>query len=186
MDKWILFTILFLLNNTVQYASCDMFNIIPTLDSPCPGEFTGEPCFTLEQYIANPLVSLAIVSNITFELHPGNHHMGSQLSVSTINSFTMRATTTATVLCSQDAYFRFTQLQHFNISGITFVDCGMNLNSIANATFVKNSFVNKTRCCFRLIDIAHSSVLIERCIICLLYTSPSPRDATLSRMPSSA
>ena len=26
----------------------------------------------------------------------------------------------------------------------------------------------------------------ERCASCLLYTSPSPRDATLSRMPSSA
>ena len=25
-----------------------------------------------------------------------------------------------------------------------------------------------------------------RCVACLLYTSPSPRDATLSRMPSSA
>ena len=27
---------------------------------------------------------------------------------------------------------------------------------------------------------------ISKCNICLLYTSPSPRDATLSRMPSSA
>ena len=27
---------------------------------------------------------------------------------------------------------------------------------------------------------------VEECQICLLYTSPSPRDATLSRMPSSA
>ena len=27
---------------------------------------------------------------------------------------------------------------------------------------------------------------VERNYICLLYTSPSPRDATLSRMPSSA
>ena len=26
----------------------------------------------------------------------------------------------------------------------------------------------------------------EDCKLCLLYTSPSPRDATLSRMPSSA
>ena len=26
----------------------------------------------------------------------------------------------------------------------------------------------------------------EACYLCLLYTSPSPRDATLSRMPSSA
>ena len=28
--------------------------------------------------------------------------------------------------------------------------------------------------------------LLTRCEDCLLYTSPSPRDATLSRMPSSA
>ena len=27
---------------------------------------------------------------------------------------------------------------------------------------------------------------VERRLACLLYTSPSPRDATLSRMPSSA
>ena len=27
---------------------------------------------------------------------------------------------------------------------------------------------------------------LKRCTSCLLYTSPSPRDATLSRMPSSA
>ena len=30
------------------------------------------------------------------------------------------------------------------------------------------------------------SVIVEVHTICLLYTSPSPRDATLSRMPSSA
>ena len=28
--------------------------------------------------------------------------------------------------------------------------------------------------------------MVERILTCLLYTSPSPRDATLSRMPSSA
>ena len=34
---------------------------------------------------------------------------------------------------------------------------------------------------------ARSGVLVEvNCETCLLYTSPSPRDATLSRMPSSA
>ena len=27
---------------------------------------------------------------------------------------------------------------------------------------------------------------LEQAVTCLLYTSPSPRDATLSRMPSSA
>ena len=33
---------------------------------------------------------------------------------------------------------------------------------------------------------APSQVLAESVLTCLLYTSPSPRDATLSRMPSSA
>ena len=32
----------------------------------------------------------------------------------------------------------------------------------------------------------HARVIFIRNIVCLLYTSPSPRDATLSRMPSSA
>ena len=31
-----------------------------------------------------------------------------------------------------------------------------------------------------------SMVNFARCIVCLLYTSPSPRDRTRSRMPSSA
>ena len=39
-------------------------------------------------------------------------------------------------------------------------------------------------------DLANAKRKIEsygvKCISCLLYTSPSPRDATLSRMPSSA
>ena len=30
------------------------------------------------------------------------------------------------------------------------------------------------------------AVAVKKCADCLLYTSPSPRDATLSRMPSSA
>ena len=35
-------------------------------------------------------------------------------------------------------------------------------------------------------DEISKTVLAARAGICLLYTSPSPRDATLSRMPSSA
>ena len=35
-------------------------------------------------------------------------------------------------------------------------------------------------------DIKFTDVINESVDICLLYTSPSPRDATLSRMPSSA
>ena len=38
---------------------------------------------------------------------------------------------------------------------------------------------------FRLVDVA-LLVCTNNTSSCLLYTSPSPRDATLSRMPSSA
>ena len=37
-----------------------------------------------------------------------------------------------------------------------------------------------------LIDVKAASVNFPDVLICLLYTSPSPRDNTLSRMPSSA
>ena len=36
------------------------------------------------------------------------------------------------------------------------------------------------------VDITNNKVASEETNNCLLYTSPSPRDATLSRMPSSA
>ena len=36
------------------------------------------------------------------------------------------------------------------------------------------------------IVVAHDATYVDRFLDCLLYTSPSPRDATLSRMPSSA
>ena len=37
-----------------------------------------------------------------------------------------------------------------------------------------------------LSQLPFSAIKIDQGVICLLYTSPSPRDATLSRMPSSA
>ena len=36
------------------------------------------------------------------------------------------------------------------------------------------------------IEVAGTTLNYKKALICLLYTSPSPRDATLSRMPSSA
>ena len=39
---------------------------------------------------------------------------------------------------------------------------------------------------YGLSELAYEKALSEELRDCLLYTSPSPRDATLSRMPSSA
>ena len=45
--------------------------------------------------------------------------------------------------------------------------------------------INPEILCMDLIEV-YSTLVHEQCHICLLYTSPSPRDRTRSRMPSSA
>ena len=52
----------------------------------------------------------------------------------------------------------------------------------------KTTLAEKLICCFceRNIEIAVVKHAHQHFEACLLYTSPSPRDATLSRMPSSA
>ena len=78
----------------------------------------------------------------------------------------MWANTTATVkiLCGQGIFLNFNQLRLIHISEITFVDCSMSLGSIVNATFMGNSFLNKTTRGFAL-NIYDSSVWIEQCTI---------------------
>ena len=173
MDNSILFmklTVLLLLN-TVQYANCDKFNIIPTPDSPCPGKFIGEPCLTLQQYAANPSLN-----NVTLLLYPGNHRLDSQLSSSNTNTFIMKATTSASVFCSQKLYpsiqfFVFSQLQYAYVDGITFNGCTMRLNGVANATFVRSSLVNRTTCCpFDLPNSYFGFFRIDRSTVETIYT----------------
>ena len=161
-----MFLVFLLLNAVhVEYSRCERFNIVPSPDSPCPGEFTGEPCLTLQQYVANPSLS----SNITLELHPGNHQLDSQLSVSTINLFTMRAYTSATVTCNQELYepFYFYRLQQVHVSGITFISCRMHLQYTTNAILETSSFVNRTRCCASgaALYVEHSTIVIRQCFI---------------------
>ena len=50
-----------------------------------------------------------------------------------------------------------------------------------NQNDMRKTYLTETEC--RKNEIINSLQCIK---ICLLYTSPSPRDATLSRMPSSA
>ena len=48
----------------------------------------------------------------------------------------------------------------------------------------ENNKYQKVGCAGRIVSFTETHD--GRYLICLLYTSPSPRDATLSRMPSSA
>ena len=170
MNMSFLFAVLLLLDLTVYYSENAKFTIIPSPNSPCPGEFTGEPCLTLQQYVANPSLS----SNTTLELLVGNHHLNSRLEVSSINSFTIKANTSATVTitCSYQisgVAFYFHQTHQIHISGITFISCDMFLQYITNAKFEKNSlnFMSLTRCCSysSALAVQYSSVQIRLCSV---------------------
>ena len=91
----------------------------------------------------------------------------------------------------------FTLLFPSIITGITIVACmyalsmvmknipmGITYASFAGLTIIATVVVGVIR--FNQMPNLYSMIGLGLIIICLLYTSPSPRDATLSRMPSSA
>ena len=146
MDMTKLFAVLFFICSVFPHIGCERFNIVPSPDSPCPGEFD---CLTLQQYAINPSLS----SNTTLELQPGDHSLDSLLFMfKNTNSLEIRTNSTATVLCSPSAYFSFSNLHQITVSGVTFIDCKMNLLFITNATFVRSSFMKMTGywCCTTL------------------------------------
>ena len=57
-------------------------------------------------------------------------------------------------------------------------------NIIANSAMVATSQPLSSQEAINILRMGGNAV--DAAIACLLYTSPSPRDATLSRMPSSA
>ena len=118
----------------------ETIHIVTSLTEPCPGAFTGEPCATIEQYVSDPVLS----SDVTLELHPGDHRLDSTLSVSRKSSFTMQGSNTV-VSCTYDSYFSFNSIQSLHINGIHFRNCKKNLISSAvnftleNCTFQDSS-----------------------------------------------
>jgi hypothetical protein len=76
-------------------VSCDTFYIVTSPSSPCPGEYIGVPCLTLQQYASNPSRS----QNITFLIEPGMYNLSTVLTVSDGYNFTM-SSTNATVTCT--------------------------------------------------------------------------------------
>ena len=59
-------------------------------------------------------------------------------------------------------------------------------NSVLDEASVDNTLPPNLQTEYALSQVAGTTVVMSNKFGCLLYTSPSPRDATLSRMPSSA
>ena len=76
------------LSVSLHSATCDVFYIVARANSPCPEEFIGVPCLTLQQYASNPSQS----QNIIFLVEPGTYNLSTELTVSNGYNFTMTST----------------------------------------------------------------------------------------------
>lgn len=121
--------------------SCDTFYIVTSPSSPCPGEYIGVPCLTLQQYASNPSRS----QNITFLVEPGAYNLSTVLTVSNGYNFTM-SSVNATVTCtSTTARFEFDTVENVYISGMTFRGCrstAVRMTTVSNAAIMSSTFIN--------------------------------------------
>ena len=120
-------------------VSCDTFYIVTSPSSPCPGEYIGVPCLTLQQYASNPSRS----QNITFIIEPGMYNLSTVLTVSDGYNFTM-SSTNATVTCtSATAKFEFNRIENICISGMTFQGCrntAIRMSRVTSASIMRSTF----------------------------------------------
>ena len=111
--------VILLLSVEFSTVSCDTFYIVTSPSSPCPGEYIGVPCLTLQQYAANP----GRGENITFLIDPGVYNLSAVLTVSDGYNFTM-SSTDVTVTCTlATARFEFYRVDNIHIGGVTFKGC---------------------------------------------------------------
>ena len=125
---------------TFHSALCDVFHIVTTTNSPCPGEFTGVPCLTLQQYASNPSQS----ENVSLIVEPGMYYLSREVTLSNGYNFTM-SSNNATVTCtSSTARFSFDTVENVHISGMTFQSCSnsaIHMTSVTEAYITNSSFI---------------------------------------------
>ena len=137
--------VVILLSVEFHTALCDTFYIVPTPSSHCPGEFTGVPCLTLQQYASNPSQS----QNITFLVEPGAYNLSTILTVSNGYNFTMSSTNATVVCTSSTAQFIFNTVENVHISGMTFQRCrsysaAIKMSSIMRANIENCHFIENS------------------------------------------
>ena len=122
LRAWALLVVI-LLFITSQPATCEdseMFHIIPSANSPCPGRLTGEPCIPLSQYTSGEYRQYTSdPSGVVLKFQPG-HHTAHGMSTSQFVSFTMVSENSTEIDC-RDSLYLITNVQNVHISGIDFV-----------------------------------------------------------------
>ena len=149
--------VILLLSVEFSTVSCDTFYIVTSPSNPCPGEYIGVPCLTLQQYAANPGQG----ENITFLIEPGVYSLSTVLIVSDGYNFTMSSTDT--VICtSATARFEFYRVDNIHISGVTFQGCrnGAAIQIItATSTAIIGSLFIRNRAGIRMTGVTRAIIM---------------------------
>ena len=153
-----------LLSITVPHVASNRFHILTSQDQPCPGQFTGDPCITLQQYAKGEHITdpdAPHPNRVILDLQPGIHSLSSVLRSSNMDLFEMRGEN-ATIWCTltRTNTFNFRRIRSLQISGINFKSCPpLVLSQITNASVLNTSFLNMPNRC---LVIQSSSVLLKR------------------------
>ena len=130
-----------LLSVEFSTVSCDTFYIVTSPSSPCPGEYIGIPCLTLQEYASNPSRS----RNVTLLVEAGMYNISAVLTISDSYNFTMssiNATVTCTTLIAQ---LVFNRVEYVHIHGISLQGCrnkAIRMSYVRNASIVSGNFTN--------------------------------------------
>ena len=161
-----------------QLVTGEVYHIVTSSSDLCP----VQPCLTLSQFAANYSNTSNHSDNLnsnttTLKFQPGNHTLQVKLKLSNVSSLFMLSNSSATVTCKLSTHIYLWYISHVRIENLQFIGCGNNsVKSVGHFVLKDTTFKGD--------DISGAALIVGT--TCLLYTSPSPRDATLSRMPSSA
>ncbi len=131
--------VILLLQWSISLATSDTFHIVTSPAAPCPGEFIGEPCLTLQQYVSNPSISHG---NITLLFETGTHTVSHAFSASNAHSYTLSGYNVSIECISNTVSFTLTSIQYLNITGLKLSNCGLFRVSSNYLHFTDLQFLN--------------------------------------------
>ena len=111
-----------------QSSNADTFHIVTSQDTTCPGEFSGVPCVSLQQYVSNPSIS----GNVTLLFQTGNHTLATVFSATSAISYTLTGEDVNIECVSSTAQWNFLSIKQVHMRGISFFRChgGMTFRNI--------------------------------------------------------
>ena len=124
--------------------SCQVFYIVPTLDSEC----STDSCLTISQFaeIYVPDSRSTYPSNTTLVIVGENHDLNKSISVSNVAEFSMLSANgtepnpgPVTITCSEHASFNFRNISTVFVRGFKFAGCSNNRIELVNLLIVDKS-----------------------------------------------